>query len=66
MNATTASSTPVDQVDELVKMVADENDLILGDAFGDLEKVGKIKEPETKVAAPVQDDLATRLANLSK
>jgi hypothetical protein len=67
MNATTASATPVDQVDELVKMVADENNLILDEAFGDLGKVGRIKEPETKkVAAPVQDDLATRLANLSK
>ena len=36
MNATTASATPVDQVDELVKMVADENNLELGEAFGDL------------------------------
>lgn len=66
MNATTASSTPVDQVDELVKMVADENDLQLGDAFGDLGPVGKIKEPEKEEeeAAPVQDDLEARLANL--
>ena len=31
MNATTASATPVDQVDELVMMVADENNLRLGD-----------------------------------
>ena len=30
-NATTASATPVDQVDEWVMMVADENNLRLGD-----------------------------------
>ncbi len=64
MNATTASATPVDQVDELVKMVADENNLELGEAFGDLGPVGKIKAPEGKTAAPVQDDLEARLANL--
>ncbi|KAL7539050.1 hypothetical protein ACHAWF_006283 [Thalassiosira exigua] len=65
MNATTASATPVDQVDELVKMVADENNLELGEAFGDLGPVGKIKEPEKKKEEePVQDDLEARLANL--
>lgn len=65
MNATTASATPVDQVDELVKMVADENNLTLGDAFGDLQSVGKLKEPEKKEEEkPVQDDLEARLANL--
>ncbi len=64
MNATTASATPVDQVDDLVKMVADENNLELGDAFGDLGPVGKIKEPERRTAVPVQDDLEARLANL--
>ncbi len=30
-NATTASATPVDQADELVLMVADEDNLRLGD-----------------------------------
>ena len=40
MNATTASAAPVDQVDELVKMVSDENDLLLGEAFGNLGPVG--------------------------
>lgn len=65
MNATTASATPVDQVDELVKMVADENNLELGEAFGDLGPVGKIKEPARKnEVVPVQDDLEARLANL--
>jgi len=65
MNATTASATPVDQVDELVKMVADENNLELGEEFGSLLPVGKLKEPEKKKEeAPVQDDLEARLANL--
>lgn len=65
MNATTATSTPVDQVDELVKMVADENNLELGEAFGDLRPVGKLKEPKKEEEeAPVQDDLESRLANL--
>ena len=64
MNATTANATPVDQVDDLVKMVADENNLELGEAFGDLKPVGKIKEPEKKEEVPVQDDLEARLANL--
>eukprot|EP00578_Thalassiosira_sp_NH16_P010454 CAMPEP_0181110250 /NCGR_PEP_ID=MMETSP1071-20121207/18618_1 /TAXON_ID=35127 /ORGANISM="Thalassiosira sp., Strain NH16" /LENGTH=205 /DNA_ID=CAMNT_0023194017 /DNA_START=189 /DNA_END=806 /DNA_ORIENTATION=- len=65
MNATTASATPVDQVDELVKMVADENNLELGEAFGDLGPVGKIKEPEKKKEEVVPaDDLEARLANL--
>ena len=65
MNATTANATPVDQVDQLVMMVADENNLELGEAFGDLGPVGKIKEPETKVEEePVADDLEARLANL--
>lgn len=66
MNATTASATPVDQVDELVKMVADQNNLQLGDEFGSLLPVGKIKEPEKKKKeeVPVQDDLEARLANL--
>ena len=68
MNSTTASATPVDQVDELVKMVADENNLELGEAFGDLGPVGKIKEPtkeqEKKQAVAIEDDLEARLANL--
>lgn len=66
MNSTTASATPVDQVDELVKMVADENNLKLGEAFGDLGPVGKIKEPEPekKESVAVEDDLEARLANL--
>ncbi len=67
MNATTASATPVDQVDELVMMVADENNLRLGDEFGDLRPVGRIKEPEKKKVEEeevAQLDLESRLANL--
>ena len=64
MNATTANTTPVDQVDDLVKMVADENNLELGEAFSDLGPVGKIKEPEKKKEDAVEDDLEARLANL--
>ena len=46
-------------------MVADENNLELGEAFGDLGPVGKLKEPEKKEEEPaVQDDLEARLANL--
>ncbi len=72
MNSTTASATPVDQVDELVRMVADENNLMLGEAFSDIGPVGKKtpgeeegeKEGEKKQAVPVEDDLEARLANL--
>lgn len=64
MNATTANATPVDQVDDLVKMVADENNLELGEAFSDLGPIGKIKEPEKKQEEKVEDDLEARLASL--
>lgn len=64
MNATTANATPVDQVDDLVKMVADENNLELGEAFSDLGPIGKIKEPEKKQEVKVEDDLEARLASL--
>jgi charged multivesicular body protein 1 len=64
MNATTATSTPADQVDELIAQVADANNLELGDAFSQAGPVGK-KAPEVKEAAkPVADDLEARLANL--
>uniref|UniRef100_A0A7S1Z7S6 Uncharacterized protein n=1 Tax=Trieres chinensis TaxID=1514140 RepID=A0A7S1Z7S6_TRICV len=65
MNATTATSTPAEQVDELITMVADENNLELGDAFAEAGPVGKkapeVKQPEKE---SVQDDLEARLANL--
>ena len=64
MNATTATSTPAEQVDSLIHMVADQNQLELGDAFSQAGPVGKkqpaLKEPEQ----PVADSLEARLANL--
>ena len=66
MNATTATSTPAEQVDALIGLVADENDLDLGDAFADAG-VAKKKVPEAEKEeekASVQDDLEARLANL--
>lgn len=63
MDSTTATATPADQVDELVKMVADQNNLDLGEAFSDLgvgAKVPESKQPEK----PATDDLEARLANL--
>lgn len=63
MAATTSNSTPVEQVDELVKMVADHNNLELGDAFSDLGPLGaKVPEPEKE--KPQTNDLESRLANL--
>lgn len=64
MNATTASSTPAEQVDDLISQVADANNLELGDAFAEAGPVGK-KTPQVEEAAkPVADDLEARLANL--
>ena len=67
MNATTASSTPAEQVDTLISRVADENNLDLGDAFSEAGPVGK-KVPSLatgEAAKPVAaDDLEARLANL--
>lgn len=66
MNATTAMSTPAEQVDTLIQVVADENDLELGEAFSDAGPVGskvpKLKAPEKE--EPVEDSLEARLANL--
>eukprot|EP00529_Nitzschia_sp_RCC80_P033933 CAMPEP_0113491080 /NCGR_PEP_ID=MMETSP0014_2-20120614/27374_1 /TAXON_ID=2857 /ORGANISM="Nitzschia sp." /LENGTH=207 /DNA_ID=CAMNT_0000384865 /DNA_START=252 /DNA_END=875 /DNA_ORIENTATION=- /assembly_acc=CAM_ASM_000159 len=67
MNATTATSTPAEQVDELIGQVADENNLELGEAFAQAGPVGKktpeVAQPATK-ENPVTDDLEARLANL--
>jgi len=62
MNSTTATSTPSDQVDDLIMMVADENNLELGEAFSEIGPVGN-KTPE-KEETPVSDDLESRLAKL--
>uniref|UniRef100_A0A7S2GWE3 Charged multivesicular body protein 1b n=1 Tax=Helicotheca tamesis TaxID=374047 RepID=A0A7S2GWE3_9STRA len=65
MNSTTASTTPADQVDSLIHMVADENELELGEAFNEAGPVGK-KTPQPTVAEETKatDDLEARLANL--
>uniref|UniRef100_A0A7S4AMQ1 Uncharacterized protein n=1 Tax=Pseudo-nitzschia australis TaxID=44445 RepID=A0A7S4AMQ1_9STRA len=67
MNATTATSTPAEQVDTLIGQVADANNLELGEAFSQAGPVGK-KTPVVKENAaaeqPVADDLEARLANL--
>eukprot|EP00815_Leptocylindrus_aporus_P008479 CAMPEP_0116056576 /NCGR_PEP_ID=MMETSP0322-20121206/4103_1 /TAXON_ID=163516 /ORGANISM="Leptocylindrus danicus var. apora, Strain B651" /LENGTH=184 /DNA_ID=CAMNT_0003540433 /DNA_START=155 /DNA_END=709 /DNA_ORIENTATION=+ len=63
MNTTTATQTPADQVDELIKYVADENSLELGDQFLEAGPVGD-KLPEAKPEEAEKDDLAARLANL--
>jgi charged multivesicular body protein 1 len=65
MSSTTAMASPMDQVDELIMMVADANNLELGEAFSEIGNVGK-KIPEKKVAVDEskEDDLAARLANL--
>lgn len=64
MTATTATSTPAEQVDELIGRVADENNLQLGEAFTEAGPIGT-KLPETKEAEePVKEDLEARLANL--
>jgi len=66
MNATTATSTPAEQVDTLIEQVADANNLELGEAFSQAGPVGK-KTPSVKESAeakPLADDLEARLANL--
>jgi charged multivesicular body protein 1 len=66
MNATTATSTPAEQVDTLIQYVADENQLDLGDAFSEAGPVGK-KTPQLQQPAAkeeVADSLEARLANL--
>jgi charged multivesicular body protein 1 len=66
MNATTATSTPAEQVDELISQVADANNLELGEAFSEAGPLGKkvpmLKQPAKET--PVADDLEARLANL--
>ncbi len=60
MNATTATVTPAEQVDDLIMMVADENNLELGEAFSEIAPPDKIaQKPEAE-----PDNLEARLANL--
>merc|ERR1711933_352121 len=53
MNSTTATTTPVDQVDNLIKQVADENDLKLGDAFNEAGFIGT-KTPAINNTVPAE------------
>lgn len=63
MNATTATSTPAEQVDELIAKTADAHNLELGDAF---RQAGPVGEQLPQKPAPVQaeNDLEARLAAL--
>merc|ERR1712176_348741 len=75
MNSTTATTTPVDQVDNLIKQVADENNLELGEAFTEAgpigNKVPSLKRPaeqqqqqiQQPVAISATDDLEGRLTS---
>merc|ERR1712224_817113 len=66
MNATTATSTPAEQVDTLIEQVADANNLVLDEAFASAGPVGR-KTPivkESAEAKPIADDLEARLAKL--
>jgi len=64
MNATTATTTPAEQVDDLIMMVADQNNLELGDAFAEMGPVGNKVPQEKETEAPQADSLEARLANL--
>lgn len=60
-------ATLVEQVDELVKMVADENNLALGYTFADLtlpDSSIEAKMPEPEKVTPDTNNLEVRLANL--
>uniref|UniRef100_A0A6V1VCZ1 Chromatin-modifying protein 1a n=1 Tax=Heterosigma akashiwo TaxID=2829 RepID=A0A6V1VCZ1_HETAK len=65
ISGATAISTPEDDVNALIQLVADENQLELGDQLADAGAVGTtVAAPEEKVAET--DDLAARLAALRK
>ena len=63
MNATTATSTPAEQVDELISAVADANNLELGEAFSEAGPIGK-KAPKVVQEVATTNDLEARLASL--
>mmetsp|Transcript_15950 Transcript_15950/g.28995 ORF Transcript_15950/g.28995 Transcript_15950/m.28995 type:complete len:114 (+) Transcript_15950:406-747(+) len=67
MNTSTSSATPQEDVDSLIKMVADENQLELGATLDDVGSVGTTapeSKVETKGEANGEDDLAARLEAL--
>ena len=67
MNSGMSTSTPADQVDDLIQMVADENGLKVA---GELDSAGLVGThlPVTEAAREKksQDDLSMRLAALRK
>lgn len=69
MSDSTAMSTPQEQVDGLIQMVADEAGLELGEQLDDAGPVSN-KVPAAAAAAPAaageEDELANRLAALRK
>ena len=70
MSSSTATSTPEDEVDGLIRQVADENNLQLMEELGSVGKVGTAtatsEATADKKADPALDDLAARLAALHK
>ena len=69
MSASTAMSTPQEQVDGLIQMVADEAGLELGEQLDDAGPVSNRvpAKPVAETAAPEgEDELANRLAALRK
>lgn len=67
INQSTAASTPEEDVDELISMVADEHGLALGSELDGAGKVSTVA-PQAAAAEPAskEDDLAARLAALHK
>ena len=66
MASSTATSTPEDEVDGLIKMVADENNLTLMDEFDKNGPVGKKTAESNKEGANEVDALAARLQALHR
>lgn len=66
MNASTSSATPQEDVDGLIRMVADENNLALGNALDEAGAVGQATpaQDQKEAQAEGEDDLASRLAAL--
>jgi charged multivesicular body protein 1 len=68
MSSTTASATPEDEVDNLIRMVADEHSLDVGVGMDELGAPATGVPQAAQAAAPEgkEDDLAARLAALHK
>merc|ERR1712174_4791 len=62
MNSTTATTTPVDQVDNLIQYVADTNNLELGEAFTEAGPIGNkipsLKQPVEEQQQQTQQPVA--------